>query len=67
MNGFGSRLIMSQPEARPDIHPPMFDTTVAAQITANARLRNGAHAEATVRGGVAGGSVLAVGAPISVR
>ena len=36
---------MSQPDATLYIQPPMFETTVAVQISANARLRNGAHAE----------------------
>jgi hypothetical protein len=37
MKGLGSRLVMSQPEATLYIQPPMFETTVAIQITANAR------------------------------
>jgi hypothetical protein len=41
---------MSQPEARLYIQVPMFETTVAVQISANARWRNGAHGE-TAAGG----------------
>jgi hypothetical protein len=37
MKAFGSRLVISQPEAMLYIQPPMFETTVAIQITANAR------------------------------
>ena len=51
MNGFGSRLVISQPVATLYIQPPMFETTVAIQINANARWRNGAHAEAAACGG----------------
>jgi len=36
---------MSQPLATLYIQPPMFDTTVAIQISVNALWRNGAHAE----------------------
>jgi hypothetical protein len=32
----GSRLVISQPEATLYIQPPMFETTVAIQITVNA-------------------------------
>ena len=42
----------------------MFETTVAVQITANVRLRNGAHAVAAVRGGEAAGGTFACGALI---
>jgi hypothetical protein len=55
---------MSQPEATLYIQPPMFETTVAVQITANVRLRNGAHAVAAVRGGEAAGGSFACGALI---
>src|SRR5208337_4375226 len=51
MNGSGSRLVMSQPLATLYIQPPMFDTTVAIQITVNALWRNGAHAEEAGCGG----------------
>jgi hypothetical protein len=37
MNALGSRLVISQPEATLYIQPPMFETTVAIHITANAR------------------------------
>src|ERR1700683_339819 len=58
MNGLGSRLVMSQPDATLYIQPPTFETTVAAQISANDRTRNGAHADAdaAARGGAVGGS-----------
>ncbi|HMH28362.1 MAG TPA: hypothetical protein VK580_07240 [Steroidobacteraceae bacterium] len=36
MNAFELRLVMSQPEATLDIQPPMFETTVAIQMTVNA-------------------------------
>ncbi len=36
---------MSQAEAALYIHDPMFETTVAAQITANALWRNGLQGE----------------------
>src|SRR5271169_1133222 len=64
MNGSGLRLVMSQPEATLYIQPPMFETTVAVQITANVRLRNGAHAVAAVRGGEAAGGSFVCGALI---
>jgi hypothetical protein len=32
---------MSHPEAAEDIHPPMFDTTVPIQMTANVLCRKG--------------------------
>ena len=51
MNGSGLRLVMSQPEATLYIQPPMFDTTVATQITANVLWRNGAPAELTAGDG----------------
>jgi hypothetical protein len=48
------------------IQPPMFETTVAAQITANVLTRKGAHADAAARGsGVVEGS-FACGALILV-
>src|SRR5208282_3288455 len=50
MNGLGSRLVISQPEATLYIQPPMFETTVAIQITAKVRWRNGAQAEAAWTG-----------------
>jgi hypothetical protein len=57
MSGSGSRLVMSQPDATLYIQPPMFDTTVAVQISANSLLRKGAHTDAaTVGGGAVGGS-----------
>src|SRR5580658_9448858 len=55
MNGSGSRLVMSQPDATLYIQPPTFETTVAIQITANIRWRNGAHAEAAAGGGAGDG------------
>jgi hypothetical protein len=59
---------MSHPDARLDIHPPTFETTVAAQITVNVLCRYGAHAEVAIGGAaVAGGSVLAVGTPITIN
>jgi hypothetical protein len=36
---------MSQPEAAEDIHPPMFETTVAIQMTVNVLWRNGAQGD----------------------
>lgn len=42
---------MSQPDATLYIQPPMFETTVAVQITANVRLRNGAHADTAAGAG----------------
>jgi hypothetical protein len=41
MKGLESRLVMSHPEAAEDIHPPMFETTVAIQMTVNVLWRNG--------------------------
>src|SRR5476649_2717778 len=68
MNGSGSRLIMSQPEARLDIHAPTFETTVAVQMSANALWRNGAHADPAARAGeVAGRSTPTLGMPIPVN
>jgi hypothetical protein len=40
------RFVISQPEAALYIQVPMFETTVAAQMTAKARYRNGDHGEA---------------------
>jgi hypothetical protein len=37
IKGLESRLVMSHPEAADDIHPPMFETTVATQMTVNVR------------------------------
>jgi hypothetical protein len=37
MNALGSRLVISHPEATLYIQPPTFETTVATQITVNAR------------------------------
>src|SRR5271154_3053219 len=51
MKGSGSRLVMSQADATLYIQPPMLETTVAIQINANTRWRNGAHAEAGARTG----------------
>ena len=41
MKGLESRLVMSHPEAAEDIHPPMFETTVAIQMTVKVLWRNG--------------------------
>src|SRR5665213_2991769 len=46
MNGSGSRLVMSQPDAALYIQPPTLDTSVAVQITAKAGWRNGAKDDA---------------------
>ena len=35
MRGLESSLVMSQPEAAVDIHPPMSDTTVPIQMIVN--------------------------------
>jgi hypothetical protein len=59
MSGLGSRLVMSQPDATLYIQPPMFETTVAAQISANVLTRKGAHTDAGAGApgcGVPGGS-----------
>ena len=37
MKALELRLVMSQPEATLDIQPPIFETTVAIQMTVNAR------------------------------
>jgi hypothetical protein len=37
IRGLESKLVMSHPEAADDIHPPMFETTVATQMTVNVR------------------------------
>jgi len=50
IKGLESRLVMSQPEAAEDIQPPMFETTVPAQITVNVLWRKGAQGEFCVRG-----------------
>jgi hypothetical protein len=42
---------MSHPLATLYIQPPMFETTVATQMTVNVRWRNGAQAEGVARGG----------------
>src|ERR1700691_3933181 len=42
INGSGSRLVISQPEAALYIQPPTLETTVAVHITVNAVWRNGA-------------------------
>jgi hypothetical protein len=58
---------MSQPDATLYIQPPMFETTVAAHITVNARWRNGAHAATMgVRCGAVVEDSFVVGAFISV-
>src|SRR5580692_7095873 len=62
MNGLGSRLVMSQPEATLYIQPPMFEITVAAQTTANTLWRNGAQADASAGGDGAAGGSFVVGA-----
>jgi hypothetical protein len=36
---------MSHPEAAEDIHPPMFETTVAIQMTVKVLWRNGAQGD----------------------
>src|SRR5208283_4738731 len=66
MNGSGLRLVMSQPDATLYIQPPMFETTVAVQITANVRLRNGTNALAAVGGRKSGAGYFAGGALILV-
>jgi hypothetical protein len=58
MNGSGSRLVMSQPDATLYIQPPMFETTVAVHTSAKVRLRNGAHADAATGGADAVGLML---------
>src|ERR1700722_10665986 len=45
VSGSESRLVMSQPHATLYIQPPIFDTTVAIQMSVNVRWRKGAHAE----------------------
>jgi hypothetical protein len=45
MRGLESRLVMSHPEAAEDIHPPMFETTVAIQMTVKVLWRNGAQGD----------------------
>src|SRR5450631_4005226 len=67
VSGLGSRFVISQPEATLYIQPPMFETTVAVQITVNVRWRNGAHAAVAAAGcgRVVGGS-FGMGALISV-
>jgi hypothetical protein len=45
MKGLESRLVMSHPEAAEDIQPPIFETTVAIQMTVNVRWRNGPHGD----------------------
>jgi len=44
INGSALSDVISQPDAAVYIHVPMFAATVAAQITANTRLRKGFHA-----------------------
>ncbi len=51
---------MSQPDATLYIQPPIFDTTVAVQISANVRWRKGAHAEGAACGVAAVGDALAL-------
>ena len=46
--GPGLRPVISQPEAALYIQPPTLETTVAIQITAKARCRNGALKESRV-------------------
>jgi hypothetical protein len=48
---------MSQPHATLYIQPPIFDTTVAIQMTVNVRWRKGAHAELGCGGEVDGVSL----------
>jgi hypothetical protein len=45
MNGSGLRSVISQPDAALYIQPPMFETTVAVQITAKTECRNGLQGE----------------------
>src|SRR5438105_14129804 len=45
MNASGLRLVISQPDAALNIHPPMFATTVAVHSSANVGWRNGLHDE----------------------
>ena len=45
ISGEGLRLVISQPDAALYIQPPMFEITVAVQMTANVLCRNGLQAE----------------------
>ena len=45
INGSGSRLVISQPDAALYIQVPTLATTVAVHITVNVGCRNGAHSE----------------------
>jgi hypothetical protein len=58
---------MSQPEATLYIQPPMLETTVAIQMTANILWRKGAHADADAPCGEAEGGAFAFGAVIPVN
>src|ERR1700677_429534 len=51
VNGLASRLVISQPDATLNTQPPMLETTVATQMTVNARWPNGAQADAAACGG----------------
>src|ERR1700686_1209728 len=66
VSGLGSRFVMSQPEATLYIQPPMFETTVAVQITVNVRWRNGAHAAVAAGCGRVVGGCFGMGALISI-
>jgi hypothetical protein len=48
MNGSGSRLVISHPDAALYIQLPTFATTVAVQTTAKAGCRNGLQGEPTL-------------------
>ncbi len=48
INGSGSRLVISQPEAALYIQPPTLETSVAVHITVNAMWRNGAAKDAVL-------------------
>jgi len=45
MSGSGLRLVINQPDAALYIQPPIFETTVAVQITVKTECRNGLQGE----------------------
>jgi hypothetical protein len=66
ISGEGLRLVISQPDAALYIQPPIFEMTVAVQMTANVLCRNGLQAEfGRWVEGVAGSAISSRGAKLA--
>ena len=59
IKGSGFRLVISQPEAALYIQPPILETSVAVQMTANTGWRNGAANDETLTAPVPVGLLIA--------